>query len=109
MQAARPGSKEGEQMKASLTKTVQVLSGAGCFAFVLMAGESGSQERPTQLRIQQVSVNFTTATITIRGENIALEASRVTLGANDISQFCAVVDAPRSIVCNLSGQGIPPA
>jgi hypothetical protein len=101
--------KEGKQMNPSFTKLVSVLSGAVCFAFVLMAGESGLAAPASQLKIQKVSVNFATATITINGENISLAAPTVTLGAEAISQFCAVVETPRRIVCNLSGQGIPPA
>ena len=49
-------------------------------------------------KIQKVSVNFATAMITISGENIALAAPTVTLGADGISQSCAVFDTPRSIL-----------
>jgi len=99
-------------MKRSFSKLVSILGGAVYFAFILMAEQFALAAAPSQqLTIKNVSIDFVTDTITITGENISLAAPTVTLGAGNISQHCAVVATPRSIVCNLlppSGPGIPP-
>jgi len=103
---------EKKQMKRSFSKLVSILVGAVYFAFILMAEQFALAAAPSQqLTIKNVSIDFVTDTITITGENISLAAPTVTLGAGNISQHCAVVATPRSIVCNLlppSGPGIPP-